>query len=72
METVNKPKWIAENVILNILTVLKVRFGSVPIQLQNQLSTIADVERLNALIVHAVTCQSFDGFNKLIGGENVL
>ncbi|MDR1484904.1 MAG: hypothetical protein LBT09_08795, partial [Planctomycetaceae bacterium] len=66
IEKFEKPKWLAENTILNILQLLKVRFGSVPMQLQNQLFTITDTDRLNSLLLHAATCPSLESFQQSI------
>jgi predicted transposase/invertase (TIGR01784 family) len=51
-----------EGEILMMLRILKARFGSVPMELQNRLFVITDLSQLESLGIKAATCQSLDEF----------
>jgi hypothetical protein len=55
-----------EKQILTILCLLKDRFDSVPITLQEQLFTITDPSRLDLLLQNATHCSSLESFTAML------
>jgi flagellar biosynthesis/type III secretory pathway protein FliH len=56
----------AEGVVLSILQILKTRFDSVPMKLQNRLFEITDLTYLESLTSHAIKCRTLKAFQNAL------
>ena len=63
-EAKGEPKWTAKGKADTIVLILNSNFGFIPVELENRINLITDIERLNKLTLLATRCQSLEEFEK--------